>query len=443
MWLHASQHRILVGIALFLLFAVSVSCGVGGLATNNPPRWACPSPTPKPWGAAGPLKEQIALPTAIPVGPQEYQDIYYEEWEQEYPDLGPVFPSPTPYTVVGTNYILGQRVEVGPLHVLLDARPGAIVEWPGVPAGTQQLYYVDITWLNRSGDAISIDYGERVRLRSVTSPANRILTDSIWGMSAESLQVAGMPAPPTNIPPGESRVTLPIIGPLGTPKTVDVVFAIGASVPVGSPIDAVETPIVTPAATLPTPSATPNTELRATDPQFLTIQWTDTRLRIGPRCDDPGAITSWGSEPWQEWGHAAAIGMAAPPGAARIIQLALAQVGKPYVWGAKGPEQFDCSGLVTWLYAQIGIRIPVGTAGQWPQMQPVTIADLQPGDLVFMDTEGAGRVTHVGMLAGDLNGDGQWDMVHAANPALGVRVDYNIFQSAYYAARIVGFRTAR
>ena len=76
-------------------------------------------------------------------------------------------------------------------------------------------------------------------------------------------------------------------------------------------------------------------------------------------------------------------------------------------------------------------------------MQSISAADLQPGDLVFMDTEGAGRVTHVGMLAGDLNGDGQWDMVHAANPALGVRVDYNIFQSAYYAARIVGFRTAR
>ncbi len=443
MWLQSSRHRLLAGMALVFLLAFGVSCGVGGLATGTAPRWACPSPTPKPWGAAGPVKLQVALPTAIPVGPQEYQNVYYAEWEQEYLDLGPVFPSPTPYTVVGTNYILGQRVEVGPLHVLVDARPGAVVERPGVPVGTQQLYYVDITWLNRSGDPMSIDYGERVRLRSVTNAANRILTDSIWGMSAESLQVAGMAAPSTTIPPGESRVTLPIIGPPGTPKTVDVVFATGVVAPESSPTDVTGVPDVTPAPTLPTPSATPNTELRATDPQFLTIQWTDTRLRVGPRCDDAGAITAWGSEPWQEWGHAAAIGMAAPPGAARIIQLALAQVGKPYVWGAKGPEQFDCSGLVASLYAQIGIRIPVGTAGQWPQMQSVTTADLQPGDLVFLDTEGAGRVTHVGMLAGDLNGDGQWDMVHAANPALGVRVDYNIFQSPYYAARIVGFRTAR
>src|SRR4051812_33683417 len=215
MWLQSSQNRILAGIALVLLLAFVVSCGVGGLATSSAPRWACPSPTPKPWGAAGPIKEQIALPTAIPIGPQEYQDVYYAEWEQEYPDLGPVFPSPTPYTVVGTNYILGQRVEVGPLHVLVDARPGAVVERPGVPAGTQQLYYVDITWRNRSGDAISIDYGERVRLRSVTSSAGRVVTDSNWAMSAESLQVAGMPAPPPTIPVGESRATLPIIGPPG------------------------------------------------------------------------------------------------------------------------------------------------------------------------------------------------------------------------------------
>jgi cell wall-associated NlpC family hydrolase len=135
--------------------------------------------------------------------------------------------------------------------------------------------------------------------------------------------------------------------------------------------------------------------------------------------------------------------MAAPPGAERIVQLALEQVGKRYVWGAKGPEQFDCSGLVAWLYGQIGLRIPQGTAGQWPQMTPIAASQLQPGDLVFFAIEGGRRVDHVGMLVGDLNGDGQWDMVHAANPALGVRVDYDILQSPYYATRVVGFRTAR
>jgi hypothetical protein len=79
MWLQTDRHRILAGIALLLLLAFVVSCSVSGLATNSAPRWACPSPTPKPWGEAGPLKEQIALPTAIPVGPQEYEDVYYAE----------------------------------------------------------------------------------------------------------------------------------------------------------------------------------------------------------------------------------------------------------------------------------------------------------------------------------------------------------------------------
>src|SRR6266540_4515291 len=55
MWLQSSRHRLLAGMALLLLLAMSVSCGVGGLATSSAPRWACPSPTPKPWGAAGPV----------------------------------------------------------------------------------------------------------------------------------------------------------------------------------------------------------------------------------------------------------------------------------------------------------------------------------------------------------------------------------------------------
>ena len=131
----------------------------------------------------------------------------------------------------------------------------------------------------------------------------------------------------------------------------------------------------------------------------------------------------------------------APAGDARVLQIALNQLGKPYVWGAKGPERFDCSGLTEWSYGQIGVRIPRGTAGQWPEMRPVEAALLQPGDLVFFAIEG-GRVDHVG-LVGDFNSDGQWDLLHAANPTLGVRIDYSLFQSRYYAPRIVGFRTAR
>src|SRR5690242_5469464 len=104
MWLQVRHNRIIAGITLPLLLSLLLSCGVaGGLTTGSPPRWACPSPLPKPWGPDGPIKAQIALPTAIPAGPQEYENVYYEQWEQEYPNQGPPFPSPTPYTVVGTS----------------------------------------------------------------------------------------------------------------------------------------------------------------------------------------------------------------------------------------------------------------------------------------------------------------------------------------------------
>ncbi len=432
MFERATLQRIMFGFLLLGVFGLTIGCGAGGLSTASAPRWACPSPMPKPWGEAGPVKAQLPLPTAVPSGPQEYETTYYQEWEQEYPDQGPPFPSPTPYAVVGSNYTFGQRVEIAPFHLTVNARAGAVVDRPGVPAGTQQLYLIELAWINHTDTPMPIDYAEQVHLRAVTNPRGAIVTDANWGMSAEALQIFGGVAPPDRIPPGESQATIPIIGPVGTPKTVELVFAASPGIVV---------PDAT--ATAATPTVAPNTDLRSTAPQFLTVQWTDTTLRIGPPCADAGATTGWEAQPWEVWGHPAAVGIAAPPGAARIIQLALGQVGKPYVWGAKGPEQFDCSGLVSWLYAQIGIPIPLGTAGQWPRMAPVSQAQLQSGDLVFFDIQGRGRVDHVGMLAGDLNGDGQWDLIHAANPALGVRIDYNIFQSAYYTKRIVGFRTAR
>lgn len=437
--------RVAAIVALVAVLALTLGCGVAGLATGSGPRWACPSPTPVPWGTAGPVKAQVALPTTVPAGPQEYEEVYYDEWEQEYPNQGPPFPSPTPYALVGSSYVFGQRVEIGPVHLTVEARAGAVVDRPGVPANSQQLYLVVLTWINHTSEPIPIDYAERVHLRAVMSPRGAIVTDSNWGLSAEAVQVAGMAAPPDQIPVGESAVTLPILAPPGTPKTVDVVFAAipGYAPTLPAPTSGPGTPTATPLPVLPTPTATANTDLRATAPQFLTVQWTATTLRVGPPCDDPGAVTGWDAQSWERWGHPAALGMAAPPGVGRIVQLALEQVGKPYVWGAKGPEQFDCSGLVAWLYGRIGLRIPQGTAGQWPQMTPVDAGQLQPGDLVFFAIAGRGHVDHVGMLVGDLNGDGQWDMVHAANPALGVRVDYDVLQSPYYAARIVGFRTAR
>ncbi|WP_156661126.1 C40 family peptidase [Mycobacterium sp. 852002-51163_SCH5372311] len=69
--------------------------------------------------------------------------------------------------------------------------------------------------------------------------------------------------------------------------------------------------------------------------------------------------------------------------AAVAVRAALSRLGRPYVWGATGPNQFDCSGLVQWAYAQAGIRLDRTTYQQINDGIPVPRAQVRPGDLVF------------------------------------------------------------
>jgi cell wall-associated NlpC family hydrolase len=85
------------------------------------------------------------------------------------------------------------------------------------------------------------------------------------------------------------------------------------------------------------------------------------------------------------------------PQTAQAIALAIAQTGKPYVWGAAGPASFDCSGLMQWTWAQVGIGIPRVAADQQAWVIPVPISQLLPGDLVFFGNP----AHHVGMYVGN------------------------------------------
>ncbi|MBP1466726.1 C40 family peptidase [Candidatus Chloroploca sp. M-50] len=432
-------------LALLLTMPTILAC-TSGLAITQAPRWACPSPTPLPYGETGPVKEVIRHTRPVTEGGDWDEQIFYELWEQEYPEAaGRPFPSPTPYAKTGRAYVFGQRVEIWPFHVLVTASAGPEITRASAAANAVQLYHVTITWVNHTVEAVPINYAQQVRLRALTTPTGQLLSQAYWGVTAEALSVSALPVLPTTIPPGESSVQIPILGPVGTPHTVELEVA---TAPVGIFLLPTTTtlpglPTSTPQPTL-TPTPRPlNTGLHAPGRETVTVQWSNARW-VPPGaepCLDPGALTDW-DDGRANAAAATDLIMPAPPGASRVVQLALAQVGKPYIWGAKGPEAFDCSGLMTWVYAQIGLRIPHGTAGQWPGMQPVDHAALQPGDLVFFAIAG-GRIDHVGMLVGDLNGNGRWDMVHAASPGLGVRVDYDIFESPYYAPRIRGMRTAR
>ncbi|WP_288434236.1 C40 family peptidase [uncultured Deinococcus sp.] len=81
--------------------------------------------------------------------------------------------------------------------------------------------------------------------------------------------------------------------------------------------------------------------------------------------------------------------------------MALALLGTPYVYGGSSRSGLDCSGFVLQVFAPFGVRLPRQSADQARAGVAVEMADLQAGDLLFFDTEGRGRVTHVGIYLGD------------------------------------------
>jgi cell wall-associated NlpC family hydrolase len=84
---------------------------------------------------------------------------------------------------------------------------------------------------------------------------------------------------------------------------------------------------------------------------------------------------------------------------ARAVALAAAQTGKPYVFAAAGPNSFDCSGLTSWVYGQLGIYLPHKADGQKSYGVGVSASAALPGDLVVFLSGGYGY--HVGIYAGN------------------------------------------
>lgn len=85
------------------------------------------------------------------------------------------------------------------------------------------------------------------------------------------------------------------------------------------------------------------------------------------------------------------------------LRAAVSKLGRPYVWGAEGPDTFDCSGLVQWAYAQAGVRMPRVTHQQWLTGPQVPYAQAQPGDLLFWrnDPTNPAYISHVAIYWGD------------------------------------------
>jgi peptidoglycan DL-endopeptidase CwlO len=112
----------------------------------------------------------------------------------------------------------------------------------------------------------------------------------------------------------------------------------------------------------------------------------------------------------------------------QALRWALTKRGDPYVWGGSGPNQFDCSGLVMWAYAQVGISLPHFTGNQWNAGVHVSRSQLRPGDLVFFFPD----ISHVGLYVGG------GLMLDAPQTGQNVQIQ-PVFWNAYVGAvRIVG-----
>lgn len=115
----------------------------------------------------------------------------------------------------------------------------------------------------------------------------------------------------------------------------------------------------------------------------------------------------------------------------KLVSLAKSKLGCKYVWGATGPNQFDCSGLTSWCYKQVGISIPRTSLAQSKSGKAVSKSNLQAGDLLFWKTTSA-EVGHVGMYVGN----GQF--IHAPNKSKPVK--YDSLSNSYYSSRYVRAR---
>ncbi|MEG1311855.1 MAG: SH3 domain-containing C40 family peptidase [Romboutsia sp.] len=115
--------------------------------------------------------------------------------------------------------------------------------------------------------------------------------------------------------------------------------------------------------------------------------------------------------------------------ASKVVDIAKKQIGKPYKWGAGGPNAFDCSGLTSYSYKNgANVKLPRSSREQAKVGKSVSKKDLQAGDLIFFSSGGSG-INHVGLYIGDSK------MVHSPRPGENVRIDK--INTGYYSRTYV------
>ena len=136
-------------------------------------------------------------------------------------------------------------------------------------------------------------------------------------------------------------------------------------------------------------------------------------LRLGGPAAATATLTSTAAP-----AHSGTSGtVSAASSAAQVaVQVALAQVGKPYQWAGAGPNSFDCSGLVMYAWSHAGVSLAHYSVTQYQETTRIAQSQLRPGDLVFYNTGGGSQPGHVTIYIGN----GQ--VVTADSPGTTVKV---------------------
>lgn len=116
---------------------------------------------------------------------------------------------------------------------------------------------------------------------------------------------------------------------------------------------------------------------------------------------------------------------------AALMEVALRYQGVPYVFGGSSPEGFDCSGMTQYVYREIGVQLPRSAQEQYRSAKHISIADAQPGDLVFFckTYQTSSYITHVAIYVGDGR------IYHAGSKGVG----YANLETEYWQEHFVGF----
>ena len=140
------------------------------------------------------------------------------------------------------------------------------------------------------------------------------------------------------------------------------------------------------------------------------------------------AASAQAAAPKGSFGVGQPVTTSVPPGRySGVVGIAMQYLGVPYVWGGASPSGFDCSGLVMYVFAQVGISLPHYTVAQYNYPDSVSVPrnELQPGDLVFFAGLG-----HVGIYVGGGN------FIHAPHTGSSVRIDS--LNSGWYSSEYDG-----